>query len=210
VADVRAARLSGGMRRRLDLARALVHEPAVVFLDEPTTGLDPQSRKALWELLRHLSQNGTTAFLTTQYLEEADRACGRVAILDEGRLVKVETPRDLKQEIGGGRLTLMIREETDRAAALQVMASVPNITRVQPGRPGELLVVYVDEANTSAPLVVRLLEAQGIEVASLEQARASLDDVFLRYTGERPRVEARVEGAVSTGFDSVHGRRRPH
>jgi ABC-type multidrug transport system ATPase subunit len=210
VSDVRAARLSGGMRRRLDLAQALVHGPAVVFLDEPTTGLDPQSRKALWELLRHLSENGTTVFLTTQYLEEADRACDRVAILDEGRLVKVGTPRDLKQQVGGGRLTLMIREDADRAAALRVMASIPNITRVQPGRPGEPLIVYVDDANTSAPLVLRLLQTEGIEVASLEQAQASLDDVFLRYTGARPRVEARVEGAVSTGFGSVHGRRRPH
>ena len=209
-ADVRAARLSGGMRRRLDLAQAMVHGPTVVFLDEPTTGLDPQSRKALWELLRHLSENGTTVFLTTQYLEEADRACDRVAILADGRLVKVGTPRDLKQEVGGGRLTLSIRSEADRTPALQVMASIPNITRVQAGRPGEPLVMYVDDPSTSAPSVLKLLGAEGIEVASLEQAQASLDDVFLRYTGERPRVEDRVEGAVSTGFASVHGGGRPH
>jgi ABC-2 type transport system ATP-binding protein len=210
VAGVRAARLSGGMRRRLDLAQAMVHGPTVVFLDEPTTGLDPQSRKALWELLRHLSENGTTVFLTTQYLEEADRACDRVAILDDGRLVKVGTPRNLKQEVGGGRLTLTIREDPDRTLAVQVLASIPNVTRVQPGRKGEPLVVYVDDPSTSAPLVLSLLQAEGIDVASLEQAQASLDDVFLRYTGERPRVEAGVEGAVSTGFASAHGRRRPH
>ena len=210
VADVRAARLSGGMRRRLDLAQALVHGPTVVFLDEPTTGLDPQSRKALWGLLRHLSENGTTVFLTTQYLEEADRACDRVAILDDGRLVKVGTPRNLKQEVGGGRLTLTIRDDADRTTAIQALASMPNVTRVQPGRPGEPLGVYVDDPSTSAPVVLRLLQDEGIEVASLEQAQASLDDVFLRYTGERPRIEARVEAPVSTGFAAVHGRRRPH
>src|SRR6266487_1770064 len=92
VADVRAGRLSGGLRRRLDLAQALVHAPAVLFLDEPTTGLDPQSRNALWGTLRQLREQGTTVFLTTQYLEEADRTCDRVAILDDGRLLKVGTP----------------------------------------------------------------------------------------------------------------------
>jgi ABC-2 type transport system ATP-binding protein len=208
VADVRAGRLSGGLRRRLDLAQALVHRPAVLFLDEPTTGLDPQSRNALWGLLRHVSENGTTVFLTTQYLEEADRVCDRVAILDDGRLVRVGTPRDLKDEVGGGRLMLTLVGEAGSDRAADVLGSSPHVTRVQPGRPGEPLVVYVDDAPASVAPVLRLLEAGRIEVAALEQAQASLDDVFLRYTGEQPRVEARVKGAVSGMFASAHGRRR--
>jgi ABC-2 type transport system ATP-binding protein len=208
VAKLRAGRLSGGLRRRLDLAQALVHRPAVLFLDEPTTGLDPQSRNALWGQLRELSRAGTTVFLTTQYLEEADRACDRVAILDEGRLVRIGTPRALKQEVGGGRLMLTIQDEVGRAWAAQVLASCPDVTRVHPGRPGDPLVVYVDDARTSVAPVLRLLDAEGIQVESLEQAQASLDDVFLHYTGERPRAEAEVVGAVSSVFAAAHGRRQ--
>jgi ABC-2 type transport system ATP-binding protein len=208
VAGVRAGRLSGGLRRRLDLAQALVHRPAVLFLDEPTTGLDPQSRNALWSLLRHLSDSGTTVFLTTQYLEEADRACDRVAILDDGRLVRVGTSKELKHEVGGGRLMLTLADEAGSAPAAAALATAPAVTRVQTGRPGEPLVVYVDDAPASVVPVLRLLDGEGIEVASLEQAQASLDDVFLQYTGERPRAEARVDGAVSTMFGAAHGRRR--
>ncbi len=208
VAEVRAGRLSGGLRRRLDLAQALVSGPAVLFLDEPTTGLDPQSRNALWHLLRERSQEGTTVFLTTQYLEEADRACDRIAILDDGRLVTLGTPQALKQEVGGGRLTLTLVNTASADPATRVLASCPDVTRVQPGRSGDELVAYVDDARASAPPVLRLLDAAGIGVASLEPAQASLDDVFLRYTGRRPRPEARVEGAVSSMFGAAHGRRR--
>jgi ABC-2 type transport system ATP-binding protein len=207
-AKVRAGRLSGGLRRRLDLAQALVARPSVLFLDEPTTGLDPQSRNALWAQLRELSQQGTTVFLTTQYLEEADRACDRVAILDQGRLVTVGTPQALKQEVGGGRLTLTFVEEASANLAARALASCPDVTRVQPARSGDALVVYVNDARASVPPVLRLLESDGIQVASVEQAQASLDDVFLRYTGERPHAEARVKGAVSSMFGAAHGRRR--
>jgi ABC-2 type transport system ATP-binding protein len=210
VADVRAGRLSGGLRRRLDLAQALVHRPTVLFLDEPTTGLDPQSRNALWGVLRDLKENGTTVFLTTQYLEEADRTCDRVAILNDGGLVRVGTPRALKDEVGGGRLELTILDLADSARAAQALDSCPEAARIQSGRPGDPLVVYVNDAPASVVPVLRRLEAEGIEVATLQQAQASLDDVFLRYTGERPRVEARVEGAVSSTFRSGHGQRRRH
>jgi ABC-type multidrug transport system ATPase subunit len=172
VASVRASRLSGGLRRRLDLAQALVHRPAVLFLDEPTTGLDPQSRNALWRLLGELSGQGTTVFLTTQYLEEADRACDRVAILDEGRLITVGTPKALKQEVGGGRLELTIDDEVGAARAARALSSCPGVTRVQPGASGDPLVAYVDDARTSVAPVLRLLETQGIRVAALEQAQA--------------------------------------
>jgi ABC-type multidrug transport system ATPase subunit len=208
VANVRAGRLSGGLRRRLDLAQALVHRPAVLFLDEPTTGLDPQSRNALWELLGRLSEQGTTVFLTTQYLEEADRTCDRVAIIDGGRLLRLGAPTALKQEVGGGRLTLTIVDQAASARAARLLASWPGATRVQPGDP---LVVYVDDAPASVAPLLGLLDGEGIDVATVEQARALLDDVFLRYTGERPRVEARVEGAVSGTFGAGHGKgRRRH
>jgi daunorubicin resistance ABC transporter ATP-binding subunit len=208
VAKVRAGRLSGGLRRRLDLAQALVSRPSVLFLDEPTIGLDPQSRNALWAQLRERSREGMTVFLTTQYLEEADRACDRVAILDNGRLLTVGTPQALKQDVGGGRLTLTFVDEVSVAPAARALASCKDVARVQPGRASKTLVVYVDDARASVPPVLRLLETQGIGVASLEQAQASLDDVFLRYTGARPRSEARVEGAVSSMFGAAHGRRR--
>jgi ABC-type multidrug transport system ATPase subunit len=185
-----------------------VSRPLVLFLDEPTTGLDPQSRNALWDLLRERSREGTTVFLTTQYLEEADRACDRVAILDKGRLVTLGTPQALKAEIGGGRLTLTLVDEASVEPATRALASHPHVTRVQHGRSGAELVVYVENAPADAPAVLRWLEAAGIGVATLEQAQATLDDVFLRYTGERPRPEARVEGAVSSMFGAAHGRRR--
>jgi ABC-2 type transport system ATP-binding protein len=206
VQNQRAARLSGGLRRRLDLAQALVHRPSILFLDEPTTGLDPQTRNALWEELRRLStEEGTTVFLTTQYLEEADRTCDRVAILDRGRLVKVGTPRALKEEVGEGRLVISLGDGGSPSRAAEAMASVPHVTRIEQGPP---LVVYVRDVSASVVPVIRRLEEQGIEVAALEQARASLDDVFLRFTGDRPMAEAPVVGAVSSIFGAAHGRKR--
>jgi daunorubicin resistance ABC transporter ATP-binding subunit len=205
VADVRAGRLSGGMRRRLDLAQALVHRPAVLFLDEPTTGLDPQSRNALWDLLRGLAADGTTVFLTTQYLEEADRACDRVAIIDDGRLVTIGTPTALKQEVGGGRLVLTLAHTSQADRATQLLRSRTEVTRVALSDP---LTVYVDDPTASAPALLKVLDTNAIAVAAMEQAQATLDDVFLRYTGQRPRAEARVEGAVSSMFRAVHGKRR--
>jgi daunorubicin resistance ABC transporter ATP-binding subunit len=205
VVDVRAGRLSGGMRRRLDLAQALMHRPTVLFLDEPTTGLDPQSRNALWDLLREVAARGNTVFLTTQYLEEADRACDRVAIIDEGRLVTIGTPKALKQEVGGGRLVLSLANASQADRATQILRSRTEVTRVAPGEP---LTVYVDDPKGSAPALLKILDTDGIGVAGIEQAQATLDDVFLRYTGQRPRAEARVEGAVSSMFRAVHGKRR--
>jgi ABC-2 type transport system ATP-binding protein len=209
VAGVRAGRLSGGMRRRLDLAAALMHRPPVLFLDEPTTGMDPQSRNAVWEHLRGLGQEGTTVFLTTQYLEEADRTCDRVAILDAGRLVRTGTPAALKDEVGEGRLVLRIGSPGDRARAVAALAAFPGAARVGDGGPGDPLVVYVRDPAASLPPVLRLLDAEGIAVIAAEQAQASLDDVFLRYTGRRPRDEAPSARAVSGIFAAAHGRRRP-
>ena len=208
VAGQRARSLSGGLRRRLDLAQALVHRPSVLFLDEPTTGLDLQSRTALWGRLRELSAEGTAVFLTTQYLEEADRACDRVAIIDGGRLIRAGTPAALKEEVGGGRLELTLAGPSDRAAAAALLAGSPAVIRAVPAGDDGPVVAYVADPAAAVAPVLRLLDSQGIGVAAVSQAQASLDDVFLRYTGARPRDEAPVTGTVSSMFAAAHGRRK--
>jgi ABC-2 type transport system ATP-binding protein len=204
----RVGRLSAGLRRRVDLAQALVYQPAVLFLDEPTSGLDPQSRGALWGYLRRLSEEGVTIFLTTQYLEEADRACDRVAIIDRGRLVKVGSPAELKREVGEGRLLLTLADEDDRSRAADLLAASPAVARLERGRQGAPLVVYVHDVRANVSRIKQSLAEEAIEVAALEQAQASLDDVFLRYTGSRPHGEAPTVNAVSGLFAAAHGRRR--
>jgi ABC-2 type transport system ATP-binding protein len=198
----RAGRLSGGLRRRVDLAAALVHRPVILFLDEPTTGLDPQSRNALWAHLRRLSDAGMTIFLTTHSLEEADRACDRVAIIDAGGLVKVGTPAALKQEVGEGRLVLTLAAGASSAAAAAALRGDRHVARVEAGDP---LVVYVRDVPGSVAPLLRRLDQHGVEVAAVEQEQASLDDVFLHYTGRAPRVEAPARRAVSGIFAAAHG-----
>jgi ABC-type multidrug transport system ATPase subunit len=202
----RAGRLSGGLRRRLDLAQALLHKPSVLFLDEPTTGVDPQSRNALWGQLRKISrEEGTTVLLTTQYLEEADRVCDRVAIIDRGRLVKLGTPGALKEEVGEGRLILTLADDTLAVRAAELLANNPEVTRVQAANP---LQVYVRDVNASVIPVIDAFKVANIQIISVEQTKATLDDVFLRYTGDRPHSEPIVVGAVSSIFGTAHGRKR--
>jgi ABC-type multidrug transport system ATPase subunit len=215
IATARAGQLSGGQRRRLDVAQALVHRPAVVFLDEPTTGLDIQSRTGLWEELRRLSrEEGTTVFLTTQYLEEADRACDRVAIIDAGRLVTVGTPAELKAAVGGGRLVLGLEDEVMRGRAARLLEGLPGVG-VTAGDPlvvgvtaGDPLVVSVADAYRNLAPLLATLERAGIEPSSVEQSQVSLDDVFLAYTGRQPRNEPPLRGATSGIFAVAHGRGR--
>ena len=205
VATVRAGRLSGGQRRRLDVAQALVHRPAVLFLDEPTTGLDPQSRAGLWEELRRLArEEGTTVFLTTQYLEEADRACDHVAIIDDGRLVSIGTPTSLKAEVGGGRLMLGFNDEATRARAATLLDGLSVVVRVEQSDP---LAVSVADARRNLAPILAALDRAGLEPSSVEQAQVSLDDVFLAYTGRQPRTETPQRGATSGIFAVAHGRR---
>lgn len=173
---------SGGMKRRLDLATALVHEPGVLFLDEPTTGLDPASRMTVWDEVRRINAAGTTVFLTTQYLEEADQLCERVAIIDEGRIVAAGTPDTLKAELGSDVLTVGLdpaQHEQGRAA----LAELPNLHHVTDA--GEGLAVYVDNAAAAVADVVRLLNGVGIRPGTITLSRPSLDDVFLAATGRR-------------------------
>jgi ABC-2 type transport system ATP-binding protein len=167
------------MQRRLDLAAALVHEPRVLFLDEPTTGLDPVSRKTIWEEVRALNEDGTTVFLTTQYLEEADQLADNVGIIDSGRIVAEGTPAALKAEIGHPHIRLQL-EEGSIAAAEEICARVGPLL---PPVDAKTVLVEVEHGAADIPRVVRALDEAGIEVGSLELVHPSLDDVFVAKTG---------------------------
>jgi ABC-2 type transport system ATP-binding protein len=189
----RVGTYSGGMRRRLDLALSLVHEPEVLFLDEPTTGLDPMSRLALWEEVRHLNrERGTTVLLTTQYLEEADQLARRVAIIDHGRIVKKGEPRALKAEVGSP--TLVVEVEGDPARAAEVLGRFGDERPWDP----DLLAIGLEGGAQQLTTVVRALDEAGIAVRHMELNAPTLDDVFAEATGRRLEgaEEAAVEGAA--------------
>ena len=188
-ADRRVGGYSGGMKRRLDLAAALVHEPSVLFLDEPTTGLDPVSRKTIWEEVRALNEGGTTVFLTTQYLEEADQLADNVAIIDSGRIVAEGTPDSLKSEIGNPHIQLQLAGGTV-AEAERVCAG---IGRLLPPKDGRLVEVEVPNGAADIPRVVRALDDAGIAVESLELVRPTLDDVFVAKTGYHLEDESEAD-----------------
>jgi ABC-2 type transport system ATP-binding protein len=178
-ADRRVGTYSGGMQRRLDLAAALVHEPRVLFLDEPTTGLDPVSRKTIWEEVRALNDEGTTVFLTTQYLEEADQLADNVSIIDRGRIVAEGTPDSLKTEIGNPHVQLQLAAGSI-AEAEEVCGRVGKLL---PPVDGRTVLVEVENGAADIPKVVRALDEAGIAVESLELVRPTLDDVFVAKTG---------------------------
>ena len=178
-ADRRVGTYSGGMRRRLDLASALVHEPQVLFLDEPTTGLDPVSRKAIWEEVAALNREGTTVFLTTQYLEEADQLADRVGIIANGRIVAEGTPAALKAEVGKPHLEIGLVD----GSASQAERICEAFGRRLPEKDGKLLVELEGGASGVAK-VVRALDDAGIAVTSLDLVEPTLDDVFVARTGE--------------------------
>ena len=178
-ADRRVGTYSGGMRRRLDLASALVHEPRVLFLDEPTTGLDPVSRKAIWEEVVALNREGTTVFLTTQYLEEADRLANHVGIINGGRIVARGTPASLKAEVGRPHLEIGLLD----GAAERAQRICAAFGRPLPEKDGKVLVELEDGAAGVAR-IVRALDEAGLAVESLDLVEPTLDDVFVAKTGE--------------------------
>jgi ABC-2 type transport system ATP-binding protein len=178
-ADRRVGTYSGGMQRRLDLAAALVHEPRVLFLDEPTTGLDPVSRKTIWEEVRALNDEGTTVFLTTQYLEEADQLADNVGIIDSGRIVAEGTPESLKAEIGNPHIQLQLAQ----ASVAEAEAILAPVGRLLPSSGGKKVFVEVENGAADIPRVVRALDDAGIAVEALELVRPTLDDVFVEKTG---------------------------
>jgi ABC-2 type transport system ATP-binding protein len=178
-ADRRVGTYSGGMRRRLDLASALVHEPRVLFLDEPTTGLDPVSRKAIWEEVQALNDEGTTVFLTTQYLEEADKLADRVGIIARGRIVAEGTPASLKAEVGRPHLEIGLVDGTADLAE-RVCAA---FGRPLPQKDGKVL-VELERGAAEVAEIVRALDEAGVMVDSLDLVEPTLDDVFVAKTGE--------------------------
>jgi len=179
-ADRRVGTYSGGMRRRLDLALSLIHEPSVLFLDEPTTGLDPMSRMTLWDEVRRLNREGTTVLLTTQYLEEADQLADRIAIIDKGRIVREGRPRDLKAGVGSP--TLLVAVPHDQVDAARSVLQEFGDSR--PTAEGTLGVGLRDGARVVTDIVRRLDEA-GVRLQHLEINEPSLDDVFAEATGHR-------------------------
>jgi ABC-2 type transport system ATP-binding protein len=181
-AERRTKTYSGGMKRRLDLASALVHHPKVLFLDEPTTGLDPASRLTVWEEVRSINATGTTIFLTTQYLEEADELCERLAIIDHGEIVADGTPERLKAEIGKDVVSVELHG-ADAERTQQVIGDLPGLDRVIAQQ--DALALFVENGAASIAEVVRRLDAGDVEVGAISVSRPSLDDVFLEATGRR-------------------------
>ncbi|MEV4811278.1 ATP-binding cassette domain-containing protein [Micromonospora avicenniae] len=184
-ADRKCKTYSGGQRRRVEIALGIIHEPKIVFLDEPTTGLDPQSRAHMWDEIRRLRTDGMTVFITTHYLDEADALCDRIAIMDHGQVVAEGTPADLKREISGDvvQVGLDVVATPQAAKALDGEAYVRKLETVDDGG----LRLYVEEGATAIPQILRRLDQVGVALTSIELHRPSLDDVFLTKTGRSLR-----------------------
>ena len=199
-ADRRIREYSGGMQRRLDLASALVHSPSIIFLDEPTTGLDPVSRQYLWEYIERLNKNdGVTFFLTTQYLEEADQLADEIAILDAGRIVVQGTPRALKATVSDDVISFELSDgDLDRRLAIDAVSRLPLVDSARDdGANG--VAVYTKSGTAVFPTVVRALDEAGLTFNNLRLANATLDDVFLQATGYRMEPPSSAEGAEGAG-----------
>jgi ABC-2 type transport system ATP-binding protein len=196
-ADRMAGSYSGGMRKRLDLATGLIHRPQLLFLDEPTTGLDPQNRAGIWAYLEELNKReGMTIFLTTHYLEEADKLCHRLAIIDHGKIIASGSPPDLKAELGGDVISLAFRDNGTTAGALrsratEIVSGLPFVNNIRDD--DGKLVMTAQHGGQSLPQILRALNEAGVDVADLSLTSPTLDDVFLKYTGERIREDTPVQ-----------------
>jgi ABC-2 type transport system ATP-binding protein len=185
-ADRRVKTYSGGQRRRLDVALGIVHQPEVLFLDEPSTGLDPQNRVHLWDHVRGLRERGATIFVTTHYLEEADALCDRLVIMDHGSVVIGGTPRELKRQVAGESVVLSLREyDGGGKRASELLAAQPFVREVN--SEDNQVRLYVEDGSVALPQILRLLDAERIAVRSMSLSEATLDDVFLRQTGRSLR-----------------------
>ncbi|MBQ0893603.1 ATP-binding cassette domain-containing protein [Micromonospora sp. U56] len=184
-ADRKCKTYSGGQRRRVEIALGIIHEPKIVFLDEPTTGLDPQSRAHMWDEIRRLRTEGMTVFITTHYLDEADALCDRIAIMDHGEVVAEGTPAELKREISGD-VVLVGLDVASTPQAAQVLDGEEFVKKLETADEGGLR-LYVDEGATAIPQILRRLDSAGLTLSSIELHRPSLDDVFLTKTGRSLR-----------------------
>jgi ABC-2 type transport system ATP-binding protein len=190
-AQAKPLTLSGGQQQRVMIARALMHDPKVVLLDEPTTGLDPQARRLLWETLQSLHARGITFILTTHYMEEADRLCQRLAIVDHGRVLTLDTPSALKRSLPGGHvLDLWLRAEAPLAPRLRTVAGVMNLESVQPGAEEagsadglERVRLFVDPADGLLDRVLQVVRDGGADLHHVSLAQPSLEDVYIHLTG---------------------------
>jgi ABC-2 type transport system ATP-binding protein len=199
--------LSGGQRRRLEIALGLVHQPPLVFLDEPTTGLDPQSRSNMWEHIRRLrSELGTTVFLTTHYLDEADALCDRLFVIDHGVTVAVGSPDELKRRVSGDVVTLSVNGSpnhgaTEAARSLLTDSPVAREVTVADGA----LRLTVDHGEEALPVLLRTLDGAGITMSAISVSRPTLDDVFLTLTGRSLRDDSPEGGRGGRGGDGAAG-----
>ena len=184
-ADRKTETYSGGQRRIFDLASGVIHSPQLLFLDEPSTGLDPQSRARVWEEAKVLHEQGTTVFLTTHYLEEADALCDRVAIVDQGRIAAIGSPAELKKQIAGDIITLGYEDETRAKAAFQLLEGQRVI--LEKHDLGTSLQLYVDRGDEALPEILRIVGQGNYPAKSVSLTRPSLDDVFLKLTGRSLR-----------------------
>jgi ABC-2 type transport system ATP-binding protein len=185
-ADRKVGTYSGGQKRRLDIGLGLVHGPQLLFLDEPTTGLDPQSRARVWQEVQRMHEQGTTVFLTTHYLDEADALCDRVAIIDYGKIVAEGTPEELKRAIAGDVVTFSVAGDQQRAMDVIKDQDFVREARLEEGS----VHLYVDRGEVAMPAILRLLDGAGLQLTTVELHRPSLDDVFLRQTGRSLRETA--------------------
>ena len=197
-ADRQVKKYSGGMRRRLDIAASILNTPELLFLDEPTTGLDPRSRSQVWDIVRAVVAHGTTVLLTTQYMEEADRLAGRIAVVDHGKVIAEGTPGDLKSSIGAGTVHLRLREASQRTEAMQVLARVLDTVAQPESDPLSLTARVVSDvestANEQAARVLSELAHSGVLVDDFALGQPSLDEVFLALT-DHPAVPADDQAA---------------
>lgn len=196
--DALIKELSGGMKRRLEIARGLMTRPKVLFLDEPTIGLDPQTRMKTWEYLRAVNREGTTIFLTTHYMDEADRLSDRIAIIDKGKIIASGTPDELKESLGEDIIYL---ETKDNDKALEILRNFHGVSDAVKKDSQILLISNTDGAKI-LPKIMQILEKSSIKTISVNLKKPSMDDVFLHYTGKELRDEKRIVFAEASGEDN--------
>ncbi len=191
-AERQVKKYSGGMRRRIDIAASIVASPDLLFLDEPTTGLDPRSRNKVWDIIRALVHNGTTVFLTTQYLEEADQLADRIGVIDQGRLIAEGTSKELKALVGAGRLTVHLNSSEDLAKARRILTEITN-EHVEVDERTLKLIVPITNHGEAASAISQLV-TENLQISDFSMGQPSLDEVFLTLTG-KTTGQSEPEGA---------------